>query len=392
MNMIVLLIALSVQMLTFAYPAVVVSPIADLLFQPMSELKNNYKKGYSYAQIPISGSPRACPRAHQARANELVDVLEERNDEVRVRIYGCFYVRNDTTAPQQSYWMRKQDIIPCDELCCCTPEETRVPSPICVDKPIPSAVTLAQPWYDSKTKTLFSAGTRFASLETTPTNAHVFVFDPSKKQYISSLCPLSYCVISSPIPSEQRVAMVSLARSWTQNEYGFIPYAWGGCSIGKRIAYSHAHEHTIQLANGSTATYHQWPGRHHAPKSGIDCSGLILLAAQSVGIPYFCKNSRTVEQIQKPITQQDPLEIGDIIMFKGHVMIVADLERNTLIEARGYINGYGKVHEIPLSEQFKNINTYQDLIACYEQQILVERLDKKGNPCDPVQIKLFKLF
>lgn len=382
--------------MTQSYQAVVISPVADLLFQPMGELKKNYKKGYSYAHLPISGvsgSPHACPRAHQLRANDTVDIIEERDDEVRVRVPHCFYLRHDGNIPQQCYWMRKKDLIPQEELSCCSSEQSCVPQPIVVSKPMPNAITLAEPWYDPNTKTLFCAGTRFAYEKSDNQYYYIFVFDRLQRRYISTPCSIEHCIETSSIdPREQRNNMIALARSWSANAKGFIPYVWGGCSILKRISYPQFSEHSIQLANGDKAQYYQWPGKAHSPKTGLDCSGLILLAAQSVGIPYFCKNSYTVEQTLRPVTPQEPLEVGDIIMCHGHVMLVADLENNTLIEARGYEHGYGKVQEIPLSEQFKDINTYEDLIAAYASKQPVKRLDKAGTIRDTVQIKLFKLM
>jgi hypothetical protein len=374
-----------------SYAAVVTSPVADLIFQPMSELKDQYKKGFSYEQIPVSGESIACPRAHQLRANDLVDVVEERDDEVRVFAPSFFYLRRDTIIPQHHYWMRKKDLMALQDIPICTPHQSSIPEAIVVQKPIPYAVTLSKPWYDRTTKTQFSAGTRFASDGSDEKHHHIFVFNPHQKHYVRTSCPLSYCLIPSSTLKEQRKQMIDLARSWTTNKDGFIPYAWGGTSIGKRVNYPRAHDHKIQRTDGTTPTYYEWPGRKSTPKTGIDCSGLILLAAQSVGIPYFCKNSYTAETTLRPVRSYDDLEIGDVIMFRGHVMLVADLERNTLIEARGYGDGYGKVHEIPLSEEFNGINTYEELIARIASGEPIERLDKERNVRDPLQIKLLKL-
>lgn len=384
-------IALISSMLMHGYPAVVTAPVADLLFEPMSELKDHYKKGFSYEQLPISGEPLACPRAHQLRANDLVNVLEERDDEVKIYVPSFFYLRKDSPVPQHHYWMRKKDILSCEKIAH-TAAQPCIPKPIMVGQPIPKAIMLTQPWYDHKTKTLFSAGTRFLAESSDDNHYYLYVFNPSEQGYVTTACPLNHCITTPTTPlKERRLAMIDLLRSWAPHTHGFIPYAWGGCSIVQRINAPHAHEHTIERTNGTTPRYYQWPGKQHTPKTGIDCSGLILLAAQTAGIPYHCKNSYTAATTLRPITRSDELEVGDVIVIRGHTMLVADLERNTLIEARGYGDGYGKVHEISLSEEFKNINTYEDLFRSYEQQSSVERLDKNGNSYDTVQIKLFKL-
>jgi cell wall-associated NlpC family hydrolase len=393
--------ALTANATNVPYFAVVTSPVADLLFQPMNELKNHYKKGYSYDQIAIScktegHSLYACPRAHQLRANDLVKVLEETQDEVKIHVPSFFYLRKDTTIAQQNYWMRKKDIIALKDLPCCTPEQPCIPKPIVINTPIPHSVTLAQPWYNNTTHTLFSAGTRFASSGSDELNYHIFVFDPSLKRYVAALCPIEECVETPGAHlKDRRTQMIALIRSWItdEDEDTFIPYAFGGSSIVKKVHSKRAaHEHKVHLANGEPAICYEWPGvKHQTPKTGIDCSGLILLAAHSTGIPYFCKNSYTALTTLRPVSAEEPLEVGDVIWVRGHVMLVADLENNTLIEARGYEHGYGKLQEIPISEQFKGIKTYQELIARYQNNQSIERIDKDGNVRDIVHIKLLKL-
>jgi hypothetical protein len=397
----VLATALTARGTTLPYFAVVTSPVADLVFQPMRELKHHYKKGYSYEQIAIScktegHSLYACPRAHQLRANDLVKVLEETQDEVRIHVPSFFYLRKHSTIAQQNYWMRKKDIIALNDLPSCAPEQPCIPKPIVINTPIPHSVTLAQPWYDKETQTLFSAGTRFASSGSDELNYHIFVFDPSLKRYVASSCPIAQCVETPAAHlKDRRTQMIALIRSWIadDDDDAFIPYAFGGASIIKKVHSKHAaHEHKIQLTNGEPAIYYEWPTvKHQTPKIGVDCSGLILLAAHSTGIPYFCKNSYTALATLRPVSAEEPLEVGDVIWVRGHVMIVADLEKNTLVEARGYEHGYGKLQEIPICEQFKGITTYAQLIACYENKQPVDRIDKDGNTRDIVQIKLLKL-
>ena len=97
------------------------------------------------------------------------------------------------------------------------------------------------------------------------------------------------------------------------------------------------------------------------------------------GIPYFLKNTTTLERVLKPLTPEETLREGDLIKITGHVMVVADLENNTLIEARGYQDGYGKVHEIALPLVFKGINSYQDLLDAYYAKKTLIRLNSDGK-------------
>jgi hypothetical protein len=115
------------------------------------------------------------------------------------------------------------------------------------------------------------------------------------------------------------------------------------------------------------------------PQPGLDCAGLIARAAHLAGIPYFYKNSLTIAKHLAPLNKKETISEGDIIWLPGHVMVVSSLKDNLLVEARHYSHGYGKVHEIPLSHQFKNINSYEQLAAHFFNKKPLQRLDKSGK-------------
>ncbi|MGB8367272.1 MAG: hypothetical protein WCD44_02830, partial [Candidatus Babeliales bacterium] len=144
----------------------------------------------------------------------------------------------------------------------------------------------------------------------------------------------------------------------------YIPYVWGGFSFTSTKKIS-----SFSLKNEKIVS----------PKTGFDCAGIIARSAQICNIPYFYKNTTTIKQFLSPITHINNLMPGDIIWIPGHVMVIADLKNNTLIEARGYNHGYGKIHEIPLSEEFKGISTYKELFNIYQNKKTITRLDHKGN-------------
>lgn len=101
--------------------------------------------------------------------------------------------------------------------------------------------------------------------------------------------------------------------------------------------------------------------RPNNPQHGFDCSGLVLRAAQIAGFNYFCKNTTT---IGLELSECDnPLEEGDLILVKGHVMVITNLQNNTLIDAFSYSNSYGCVREIALSDAFEGLTTYDELYA-----------------------------
>jgi len=59
----------------------------------------------------------------------------------------------------------------------------------------------------------------------------------------------------------------------------------------------------------------------------------------------------------EPLKQGEKIREGDLIWIPGHVMVVASLPNNTIIEARGYRAGYGKIHELPLNKLLKILQT-----------------------------------
>lgn len=397
---ILIIMMTAIQAAELPYKAVIISPVADLFMCPMSEISKNYKNGLTYEEIPISGTPTACPRLHQLLANEKVTVIKEMGDEVKVQIPNTVCVLKNGSR-LSGYWIRKKDLIPLNNI---PRADEFIPESISMENPAPAqTVTLAQPWIEPITHNHFSAGTRFRSPGVELKRHIIAVFDPIKKRYIKSSCPIKKCMpLAAQDNATQRTRMITLLRSWTSKKQ-YIPYAFGGCSIRTMIHPSaKAREMQMQLTSGESESYFEWPGyEKEYPKTGIDCSHLVLLAARMCGIPYECKNSLAALNLLQPVTKENPLEIGDIIWIDKHLMIVADLERNTLIESRGYDSGYGKVQEIPLHEQFKDIKTYDQLMDCYLNNIGVERLNKDGslaikplldgNTQKTVQVKLLKL-
>jgi len=71
-------------------------------------------------------------------------------------------------------------------------------------------------------------------------------------------------------------------------------------------------------------------------------------------------------------------------------MIISDLKKHTLIEARSYQSGFGRVHEIPLHKQFKGIKTYNDLVHAFYHNKPLKRIDKNGKVVETV--KTFKIL
>jgi cell wall-associated NlpC family hydrolase len=369
-----------------AYKAVVTVPITDLVGSPLPTYHESSVQ--SYQQLPLCGATHqpfiACPRMHQALFNQYVEVIQERGDQVYVMVPNVFYVPQQSNLHHNHFWTLKCSITPVHTLEKQGINLQTFPSPITATTntvPHKDIVTLTQPFHDTITGLTFSAGTRFVRASSKQ-HAHmirVYRYDKADKTVSTMLVPEKQCIISSLdlTPHERVQQFVALARQWAHQSDGVIPYVWGGCSYIERSKPRNFTEVTIH--NEQPYSYYVRPDCAGKPLSGLDCSGLICLAAQCCGIPYFLKNSTTVEQELRPVTKDETIIEGDIIWIPKHVMIVGSLKNNTLIEARHYAQGYGRVHELPLSAVFKDIKTYQDLHqACVHKKPLI-RLDSDGN-------------
>lgn len=357
-------------------PAVVVLPVADLLGEPLTKTS-----AISPETIPVCGAPQAsnnCPRLHQLLCNEPVTIIGEKHEYYQIETPSSFFITAQCKKPQSTYWTLKKNIMPLSYIT----HAEKLP----LEKNDVPLVTLAQAWTDPKSGVTYSAGTRFCAVDvTTPKKSHrtIYVFDPSTHLFNTSRVPASKLVQIDP--HERKQALVSLTRTWIKELPGYIPYVWGGTSYIHRAACPF-HENVAQPTRYYTINDFE----HHAPKTGFDCSGLVLRAAQSVGISYPYKNTYTLAQLLTPVTHVNKLENGDLIWIPGHVMIVSDIQNNRMIEARSYKHGYGKLHEISLRQQFKDIATYADLITAYNTKKTIERLDNNGHIVE--KIRDFKLL
>ena len=101
--------------------------------------------------------------------------------------------------------------------------------------------------------------------------------------------------------------------------------------------------------------------------AGVDCSSLVLLAAQTAGIDYSFKTTSTLFKHGNSVKNVDDMQLGDIIVWNGHMLVVGDMRKGkeSCIESLGYGSGAGKVREVALEKRFKDIVSYQDLWDAY---------------------------
>ncbi len=379
-------------MLTGNQEAVVVVPVADLVGQSMKSIDTNYTPSESYDQIPVATKKisMVCPRIHQLLFNEVVEIVRVLGDEVYVNISNTFYVIERSNKSQTTYCALKKNIITFDTLKTHGIATTHIPIPIDFQDNGHHAlhdqniVTLLSPFYDAKTKQTFSAGTRFVRARqqrhSLKRYIKAYVIDFANMKQYTVRIPRKICYLYDPHkkPQERLTDFVDVLRQWAHSTPGCIPYVWGGCSFTKTV-----HEMFEEIpCNKEKNSYYERKNNIQSPKTGFDCSGMIIRAAQLCGIPYFSKNTRTIAQGLPKLGNNDIISAGDLLVIRGHVMVIADVKKNTLIEARSYIHGYGKVQEIALNKVFQGIATYQDLLTAYRNKKPLKRLETQGNVRD----------
>lgn len=356
-----------------AKKALVVVPIADLVGRPMS----GPNILVSYDNIPLAAGKfkigQMCPRLHQLIFNEIIDIADEQSNEVRVNIPNVYYLIQMSSQPQIAYWMQKKNLIPLDQLEQKGLDVSKIPKPIEFSNnglalTQNNTITLLFPWVNSLAKQAYSVGTRFVLTPDQNNKNHysVYLFDPASMNFNHVEIPKQLCIENDrPHNNADRISLfLKLLRKWAHPDNGFIPYVWGGCSfinVCKKDSFE-----KIDLDDKVPGIYYYSRADIHSnPKAGFDCSGLVARAAQACGIPYFFKNTTTLSSKLSALKQGETLHEGDLIWTPGHVMVVGSIPNNTLIEARGYPTGYGKVHEVPISEKLLGIKTYDNLLKTY---------------------------
>lgn len=346
---------------TVPYDAFVSVHVADLVGSPLQTSTNQTETEIvkQYKELNAENSPRI----HQLIFNERVQILEERGPEVRIAIFNAFYLTHNNAQPQIQYWSLKRNFVPIDKLVqqnidpkTVVPPTINYHAPTSID-PQANIVTLSTCWCDPYTKQSFSAGTRLMQIGLQKNGSYQVAFYDARHNKVKKTLVPSHVIISEDklVSTHDRMTTFNnLITQWARQEKSFR-YVLGGCSIIPSTT-----------SNQSVLT-------------GIDCSSLVMRAAQICGIPYFYKNTLTLLRRLQPLTHDDSIHEGDLIYIPGHVMIVSNVEKGLLTEARCQGHGYGYVHEIHLSHVFNGINNYQDLLDAHHQHTRIYRRNAQGS-------------
>lgn len=371
-------------------------PVADLIGSPLAKLSQKSSPIKQYTDMPYCDTGYLSPRMCQLLFNEQVEVLETYKDEVKVKISHFYYKTTQSDKKNQTYWTQKKNITFLTELQ--SSDYNKIPiTPSFDTKKLYSknSITLLAPYQDHKSHIYYSAGTTFTKSKIQKKGSTITVncFNPSTKMFSLLTLPKKICSLNKDrSPQEKRSLFLSILQLWAHQKDGFIPYVFGGASI---VDTFNAESFTVKkftYENKPKTFFYRKKKKPLLPCAGIDCSQLIARAAHIAGIPYFVKNTTTISKDLEPLTKNDIIQNGDILVWRGHTAVISDVKKGLLIEARGYDHGYGIVHEIPFSEQFKDIHTTEQLKNAYFTKKQIPRLNKEGKKVSTIyDLQIMKL-
>ncbi len=342
---------------------IIIVPVADILSIPLL-----------YSEIPFACRENdqeiSCSRVHQLLFNDRVTILKEEGASFLISTKQAVSFYNNKRMPQ-TCWIDKKQVMLLEDLIKRKIHLSHIPAER-IDKIIRNrtVLTLKKPFFEPITGFTFSVGTQFVILKKQKKQNIITLFNPKTYICISQAIPKEYCIEEMYSAKDKQRQYVGLIQEWINAQEGFIPYVWGGTSFT-----SYTTDEKIVVDNFS----YRRPGSAESIKTGFDCAGLILRAAQICNLPYFFKNTTTLAYYLKPLALGEKIEKGDLIFFAGHVQIISDTEKNLIIESAGYKSGYGKVHQKKVGELFKNKPTLASLVSAYHAQEKLERLYKDGR-------------
>lgn len=355
-------------------------PVADLLGGPIASFFTLPSKSTAqlYEHIPFSEGrgDYGSPRIAQLLFNQPVEIIMRTKDEVKIRVPGLYYGNGKKL--HNTYWTQAHNI---------TPLHKKLVHGV----PLSAADTLiiTHALRHPITKSVYSAGTVFKTTgKQTQHTCQVYSYNPTKKSIETVWIP-KQVINRTSHKKDIRTTFITLLKKWTYPQHGFIPYVFGGCSISQPLTNPTFYTQKVTYTATKPCTFYTRPTDSY-PHTGVDCARLFARAFQTLGKQWNAYNSKAFRMLLRPLTQQETPQKGDFIYFPGHIAVISDTKKGLLIEARSYQDGYGKVHEIPFSEQFEGIYTLQDIHKAAYTKKRVARLNNSGKKCQFIFLEILK--
>ncbi|HEV2600812.1 MAG TPA: hypothetical protein VGT41_00805 [Candidatus Babeliales bacterium] len=355
-------------------------PRFAIIIDPIAEMHNSFPPPLHPSAAPQT---KKCRRAHQGLYNEIIFCSAQALSFAQVYCPNAIYGFDETTGESRnSFWLYQNQI----QLFTDIDKHLlqAIPNPAYGAEP---TVVLIYPWNN------FSIGTRFNYLPEQDThNAYAIVYaDYHNNELLFDFIPKHDAIIEKNQDEDAtRNLMVTIAQNLIDRvalsaEHAVIPFVWGGSSFIR-----FATDYDFYQENG---VWHR--NDIEQPYTGYDNSEFVMRMAQMAGVsfPYKTTTAIGLGLAQQALQTHDTLKEGDLIWAPGYVAIISNIERNEIIQARGYSSGYGCIHRCTLSECFTNITTYDELLDAYFSETPIQFRDRQGNPIgQSINFKILKLI
>jgi hypothetical protein len=362
---------------------IITSPVVDLYNSAAAQ--SMPPSSYPLPAMTRNYDYTFCARINQALFNETFEITHQGPETSSIVIPWAVYDYDKSGKPLNTYWIKTKDILRLNKLA----EHKELLQAIPHFASQDDIILLKRPFTDSAGIT-YSVGTEFVCTQKQPSRDFytvMYLRDTAKSLHTLQIPhKLAFKRKKQPL-AQARKEFVKLLTQFVSDiahndPYNAIAYVWGGNSF--LWAYTNKF---IENKTGFHRTEHK-----DRPLCGYDCSLLVLRFAHMAGVPYYFKTTSMLEKYGRKFLDSDALEEGDLIWFKGHVVVITDLKNCLVTEAAGYENFVGKCQTIPLCKLIRNINTWDDLIKAYKEQRVVTRLDAHGNTFKESPVKIFKLL